>query len=279
MRRLFTKYGLTVLTLAAVIALLLAGMSLVSSSSAVLPNLAGIIAAPFRAAGTAVSNTVGGWRDYFTEYDRLEEENTQLRRQLAEMEAAVRQAEYDRDENRRLRELLDLRRQRRDLFFESALIVGSDYSNWASMITVNKGTAQDVAVGDCVIDEFGNLVGVVTEAGLTWSTVRTVLDSDTSIGALVFRSSTSAVAQGDFSLMGDGRLKLGYLGTDPDVMTGDLVVTSGLGGYYPAQLVIGYVEEVGTDDNGLAQYALIRPEARLDTLKQVFIITDFTIVD
>ena len=279
MRRLFTKYGLTVLTLAAVIALLLAGMSLVSSSSAVLPNLAGIIAAPFRAAGTAVSNTVGGWRDYFTEYDRLEEENTQLRRQLAEMEAAVRQAEYDRDENRRLRELLDLRRQRRDLFFESALIVGSDYSNWASMITVNKGTAQDVAVGDCVIDEFGNLVGVVTEAGLTWSTVRTVLDSDTSIGALVFRSSTSAVAQGDFSLMGDGRLKLGYLGTDPDVMTGDLVVTSGLGGYYPAQLVIGYVEEVGTDDNGLAQYALIRPEARLDSLKQVFIITDFTIVD
>lgn len=279
MRRLFTKYGLTVLALAAVIAVLLTVMSFFSSTAAVLPNLAGILASPFRAVGTAITDTVGSWRDYLTEFDRLQEENAALKKELAEAEASIRQAEYDREENRRLRELLALREQRRDLRFESAAIVETDYSNWSSMVTVNKGTAHDVSVGDCVIDEFGHLVGVITEAGLNWSTVRTVLDSDTSIGALVFRSATSAVAQGDFALMAEDRLKLGYLGTDPNVMAGDLVVTSGLGGYYPSQLVIGYVEEVGTDDNGLAQYAVVRPEARLDELKQVFIVTDFTVVD
>lgn len=279
MKRLFTKYGIIVLSLAVLIAVILSVLAFFSTTSAVLPNVAGIIASPFRAAGAAVTNTVEGWLQYFSDFDALKEENEQLRLQLAEMEAAFRQAEYDREENERLRELLKLREQRRDLVFESAMIVEEDYSNWSSIITVNKGTAHGVSVGDCATTETGYVVGVVTEAGLNWSTIRTLLDSETSIGALVFRSGVNAVAQGDFSLMGEGRLKLGYLGADPDVMTGDLIVTSGLGDYFPSQLVIGYVEEVGTSEDGLSQYAVIRPQAELEGLVQVFIITDFTIVD
>ena len=102
---------------------------------------------------------------------------------------------------------------------------------------------------------------------------------DTSIGALVFRTGGSAMAQGDFALMSQGRLQLNYLGAEPDVVAGDLIVTSGLGGYYPSQLVIGCVEEVRTSENGLAQYAVLRPEAELGGLTQVFIVTSFDIVD
>lgn len=279
MKRLFTKYGIIVLSLAVLIAVILSVMAFFSTTSAALPNIAGVIASPFRAAGAAISETVGGWFQYFSDFDALKEENEQLKLELAEMEAAIRQAEYDREENARLRELLGLREQRRDLVFESALIVEEDYSNWSSIVTVNKGTAHGVSVGDCAVTEAGYVVGVVTEAGLNWSTIRTLLDSETSIGATVFRSGVNAIAQGDFALMGEGRLKLGYLGADPDVVTGDLIVTSGLGNYFPSQLVIGYVEEVGTSEDGLSQYAVIRPQAELEELTQVFIITDFTIVD
>ena len=136
-----------------------------------------------------------------------------------------------------------------------------------------------MAVGDCVVTEAGYLVGVVTEAGLNWSTVRTILDSDASIGATVFRSGQNAVAQGDFALMGQSRLMLGYLGASPDVLVGDLVVTSGLGGYYPPQLVIGTVESVFTGDDGLAQYAVVTPSMSLEDLTQVFVITSFDIVE
>ena len=87
------------------------------------------------------------------------------------------------------------------------------------------------------------------------------------------------MAQGDFALMSQGRLQLNYLGAEPDVVAGDLIVTSGLGGYYPSQLVIGCVEEVRTSENGLAQYAVLRPEAELGGLTQVFIVTSFDIVD
>ena len=279
MKRLLTKYGMMVLSLAVVIAVILSVMAYFSTSASALPNLAGVIATPFRSAGAAISETVSGWADYFTEFDRLKEENQQLKLELAEKEAAIRQAEKDSEENERLRKLLDLREQRRDLHFESARILETDSSNWESVLTVNKGTVQDVAVGDCVVTEEGFLVGVVTEAGLNWCTIRTILDSDTSIGATVFRSGQNAVAQGDFALMGEGRLRLSYLGASPDVVAGDLVVTSGLGDYFPSQLVIGTVESVSTGDDGLAQNAVIIPSMSLEDLQQVFIVTSFDIVE
>ncbi len=279
MKKLFTKYGLAVLLLAVLIAVLLSIMAFVSTSSALLSNLAGIIASPFRAVGSAVVGTVTGWGDYLTEFDRLKAENEALRKELAETKASIRQAEQDREENRILREQLELKAQRRDLTTVAARIVEQDSSNWSSMLTVNRGTAYEVAVGDYVVDANGYLVGEVVEAGLNWSTVRTVLDSETSLGAMVYRSGASAVAQGDFARMQEGRLTLGYLGTDPDVMEGDLVLTFGLGGYHPSGLVIGYVEETGTGDNGLAQYAVVRPEAALEDLSEAFIITDFVIED
>ncbi|MCI9037051.1 MAG: rod shape-determining protein MreC [Oscillospiraceae bacterium] len=279
MKRPVNKFGITVLAIAAITAALLSVMSYFSITSAALPNLAGIVASPFRAVSASITGYLRSWNAYLTEFDELKAENEQLKLQIAEMEGTVRQAESDREENARLRELAQLREQRRDLHFESARILVQDVSNWSSMLTVNKGTSHGVETGDCVVTEEGDLVGVVTEAGLNWSTVRTILDSDTSIGALIFRSGATAVAQGDFALMSEGRLSLSYLGTEPDVVSGDLIVTSGLRGYYPSQLVIGYVEEVRASDNGLAQYAVIRPEADLDSLTQVFIVTSFDVVD
>jgi len=273
------RFGLTVLALATLIAVLLSIMGYFSVTSAPLPNLAGMIATPFRSVSASLSEMAGNWSDYFTQFDALKEENQQLKLKIAEMEETVRQAQADREENARLREVADLREQRRDLHLESARILAQDTSNWSSLLTVNKGTAHDVAIGDCVVTETGYLVGVVTDAGFNWATVRTILDSESSIGALVFRSKSAALAQGDFALMREGRLTLGYLGTEPDVVSGDLIVTSGLGGYYPSQLVIGHVEEVRTSDNGLAQYAVLTPDAELNNLTQVFIITSFDIVD
>ncbi len=279
MKRSSNRFLIMILSLAAVIAVLLSVMSYFSATSAALPNLAGIAASPFRALSAAVSETLGRWADYFTRFDELEEENRQLKLKIAEMEEDVRQATFDREENAHLRKVAELREQRRDLHLESARVLVQDSSNWYSLLTINKGTAYDIEVGDCVVTEEGYLLGVVTEAGLNWATVRTILDSESSIGALVFRSGSSALAQGDFSLMGQGRMALAYLGAEPDVVAGDLIVTSGLGGYYPSQVVIGYVEEVRTGDDGLTQYAVLRPEMSLEGLTEIFVVTSFDIVE
>lgn len=136
-----------------------------------------------------------------------------------------------------------------------------------------------MAIGDCVVDQYGYLVGVVTEAGANWCTVTTILDTDSHLGALVFRTGEVTVAMGDLALMGQGKLKLSYLEGESSLINGDMIVTSGLGGYYPSGLVIGSVEEIKTDDNGLTRYATIIPKTDITQLVEVFVITDFTIVD
>ena len=279
MKRPSNRFFITLLALAAAVAVLLSVMTYFSTTSAALPNLAGIVVSPFRSVSAAISETFGRWSGYFAGVDELREENQQLKLRIAEMEETVRQATFDREENAHLRKVAELREQRRDLHLESARVLVQDSSNWYSQLTINKGTAHDLTVGDAVITEEGYLLGVVAEAGGNWATVRTVLDSESSIGALVFRSGGSALAQGDFALMHEGRLRLGYLGTEPDVVAGDLIVTSGLRDYYPSQLVIGYVEEIRTGDDGLSRYAVLRPEMDLDGLTQVYVVTSFDIVD
>ena len=279
MKKFFTKNGILVLTAVTVIAVVLCIFSALSSGTGLLHNALGVIVSPFRAAGGAVSAWVDGIGDRFEKVDELQQENDELRKKIAELEWALRQAEEDSEENRRLRTLLNLRQQRQDFVFESAKVVGAGSSNWESTLTLNKGTSADIAIGDCVVNEEGFLVGVITDAGLNWSTVTTVLDTSSQLGAMVFRTGEITVAMGDLTLMHEGRLKLSYLAGESSLMNGDLIVTSGLGGYYPRDLVIGSVEELRTDDNGLTKHAVIQPKVSLNGLKQVFIITDFSAED
>ena len=104
------------------------------------------------------------------------------------------------------------------------------------------------------------------------------MDTDTSLGARVFRTKDLGVAQGDFTLMRENRLRLDYLAADCKLLAGDLVETSGLNGYFPSGLVIGSVEEIQVDDSGAASYAILVPEVNLDALTEVFVIKSFEIV-
>ena len=278
MKNFLKNHGLWVLFAAAVISVALAVMSFFSSTSAPLSNLAGVLASPFRSAYTAVATWFNDKQNYYKDNTALEEENAALKKHLAEMEKEIRQAEEANAENQRLRELLNLSQKREDFEFESAYITEHAVTNWTSTLTLDKGTKYGVEVKDCVIDETGALVGVISEAGTNWSTVLTLADTDTSMGARVLRTKDLGLAQGDFSLMEEARLRLDYLPADCQLLGGGLVVTSGLGGYYPSDLVIGTIEEVQKDESGAASYAVIVPAADFDALSEVFIIKSFDIV-
>jgi len=279
MKNFFTKNGIILLTVSTVLAVALCIVSAASRGTGFVHNALGVIASPFRAAGGAVTGWVSSISEHFESVESLQLENDELRKQVAELERQLRQAQEDSEENRRLRTLLNLRQQRQDFVFESAKIVAQSSSNWASTLTLNKGTSAQVAVGDCVVNEEGFLVGVITDAGLNWSTVTTILDTSSQLGSKVFRTGETTVAQGDLSLMNSGFLKLSYLADESSAINGDLVVTSGLGGFYPSDLVIGSVDAIYTDDNGLTKYAVLQPKVSLADLTQVFVIVDFQVID
>lgn len=279
MKKFFSQTGILILSAVTLIAVIMCIVSSVGGGTGFLRNAAGVVASPFRAAGAAVSRWTGNLSDHFTSVEELQKENAELRRQIASLEQSVRQANADSEENERLRTLLALRQQRRDFVFESAYITEHSITNWSSTLTLGKGTNCGIAQGNCVVDSEGYLVGIVTDVGLNWCTVATVLDTEAQIGAKVFRTGETTVAMGDLELMSRNRLKLNYLASESGLYNGDLVVTSGLGGYYPSGLVIGSVEEIMTDDGGLTKYAILTPQANLSELTEVFVITSFDIVD
>ena len=279
MRDFLEKHGLWILAAAALIAVALSVSSYLTSTSPIVENLAGIVTSPFRSASAGVRSWMDEKQRYYEDYTALLEENQHLREELASLRANERQVERDRAENARLRELLDLRPQRRTFDLESAMIIERSASNWISALTLNRGTNHGVAVNDCVINSEYSLVGIVSEVGLNWCTVLTIVDTDTELGALVFRTGDVAVAEGDFALMAQHRLRLSYLPPSLTLLIGDYVVTSGLGGFYPPDLVIGTVESVDLGDDGLAQQAVLCPAMELDDLTEVFIIKDFEIVE
>ena len=278
MRNLFSTKVKIILVVAALLTAALAIYSGISNQSLPSVIVQGVLA-PFRAAGTTLTNTAEKYYSYMFRYEALDAENKVLEERIAQMEDVARQADSVSRENERLRKLLELRSQRNDLTFEAARITQRDVSNWSSTLMLNRGSRHGVAENDCAVDCYGNLVGVVTEVGLNWCRLTTILDTGSQLGAMVFRTEETAIAAGDLTLMTEGKLKLSYLPDSSTLIKGDLVVTSGLGGYYPFGLPIGSVEEVRTDDGGLARYAVLTPPCELDTLTDLYIVTDFDVVE
>ena len=209
------------------------------------------------------------------DYEALQAENEELKARIAAMEEEVRQSQGANAENDRLRTLLELKRSHTDYKLLDASIISWGSSNWSSTFDLDKGSFSGVEVGDCVITETGFVVGVVTETGLYSCSVRTLIDPRTAMGATVHSTGLTAVAEGDFSLLAGGELKLTYVFENSVLELGDTVLTSGAGGVYPAGLVIGKITGVASEEGGYGQYGIVTPSAELESLSQVFLILEY----
>ncbi len=275
------KYGPRVLIAVVVVVLcvtLSAGFS--PGKAGLMADAAGSVSGPVARAASAAVEWIEGIYGYIYEYDQLVAENASLRAQLAEaQQAAINSAEYQ-EENERLRELLSFAEKHEDFVLESAKITDWSSSNWSSSFTISKGSdnaENPIEAGDCVITEYGALVGQVVEVGSTWCTVRTIIDSAIDVGALVGEAGSVGMCAGDFALMQEGKLKLTYLAENAQLVEGDAVLTSGKGTYIPQGLVIGYITSVLSEASGQTLYGVVEPAADLANLSQVFIITSFDI--
>lgn len=284
MKDFLKQNGILILTLALLLALIAAVLSFTFGGIAnPFANLAGIIATPFRNGIHAVVEwTEGIYSDVF-ERQAMESELEELRQENARLRAQAREGEAASRENERLRDLLNFQQKHTELHTEPATVTARGSSNWSSTLTLSKGTSSGVKGGDCVIDQYGNLVGVIYEAGLNWSTLMTVVDVDLEMGALIARTDGAAIVEGDFALMSEGKLKLSYLPEGTQLLAGDTILTSGLisGGRatYPSGVVVGYVQEVRSDPGGTSDYAVLTPAADLGALEQVFVIKEFDVVE
>ena len=268
--------------LALAAAVLVAGFSLVtltfsSGNTDSGSHVINTLIKPVRSVVSSMVDSLEQVYNYMYKYDLLEAENEDLKKQVADLEESYREYTEVSEENERLRELLGLSERHADYKFETATIISWSDSNWSSTFTISKGSDSGLEVGDTVITETGYLVGQITQLSSASATVTTILDTRSSIGAFLYTDNGTAIAQGDYVLMKDNLLKLTYLPSDSDVVSGQTAVTSGKGGLFPRGLVIGTVTKVVPSSSGLEDYAVLEPAADFDNLSAIYIITDFEI--
>jgi len=272
------KYGIKLLVLVLLVAAVTGiGHHLRQGAASAAADAAGAVRTPFQKVATALVGRMEDLYGVLFRYDTLKEENEQLRAQIADLQKQQMAEAQATEENQRLRELLNLSEKHSDFKYESAKVVSWNASNWNSSFTISKGSDSGLEVGDCVITEYGVLVGTVSETGSNWANVQTVTDLGTSIGVLVGSSEVSAILQGDYTLMRSQNMKLNYVASTGQIITGDTVVTSGAGGSYPQGLIVGTVSSVHSEASGQNESAVVAPFTKLEDLTQIFIIKSFEV--
>lgn len=279
-KRYLLRYGVKVASVLLVVVLgVLIGNGIRSGLAGPIADGAGTLKMPMQRAAASLIDWMESIYGYVYQYDRLVEENNSLRAQIAELQEHARDYEEVEAENERLRQLQNLREKHESFEYESAKIVSWDSSNYASAFNISKGSNEGIELGDSVITEYGALVGQVTELGTNWATVRTLIDVNTNVGALIGDTGSSGMVVGEFTLMQQGLTRVTYLSSGSQIFSGDEVLTSGAGGSFPQGLIIGEVSAIMSEAGGQTTYGVVEPACDLDTLAQVFIIKNYEIVE
>ncbi len=229
---------------------------------------------PLRSGAQALTNQAEQMYSYMFRYEALRAENQALKEQLAQMEDEARTADALARENERLRNAMNLLKQNQDYVLIDSYITGWDPADWSRSFTIDRGSSAGIAVGQCVITENGEVVGLIMEVGPNYAEVKTVLDSSLEISANIASSGYSGMVQGGYATGEDGMLRMNYLPSQSVIRNNDQVVTAG-STVYPRDLILGYVVDAGYDETGVAKFAILEPAADFDALEQVFVMTQF----
>ena len=275
MKHFFSTRVRVVLIASVLLAVLLAVVSNLTGLS--LPEMAvkGILT-PIRTGVSQLTDQAQRLYNYMFGYEALAAENEALKEEIARLEEAARNADALMRENDNLRAIAELKQVHEDYKLVDCYIISRSSQEWSSSFTVNRGSTSGLREGMCVITANGEVVGLVSEVGLNYAEVKTVLDSSLEIGAIIASSGYNGMVQGGYATGLAGLLRMDYLPSNSVIRNNDQVVTTG-SMVYPRNLIIGYVVDADFDDTGVAKYALLEPAANVAALEQVFVVTEYEV--
>ena len=247
-----------------------------NSPSSITAKLFGYVTTPMQRISTMVTNNAaatthsagGSKEELLAENQKLKSENDELKKKL------VNYYTYQ-QENAQLRKFLELKSENQDFKPVSAAVVGRDPSNLFGQFTIDQGTRGGVSLNDPVVTEAG-VVGWVSAVSASYSRVTTILSPDTKLSAVDKTTGETGVVGCDMKSADGNLLKLQYLSNGTKVAAGDIVVTNGVGGVYPRNLVVGTVKSVKRSETDVSLYAEVAPAVSVKEVRDVLVITSFS---
>ena len=274
MKKLFRNKPILIMVIAVVLLLALAFFSAGSRTIPWLESTIGVVFRPVQSFAAKASNTIAGFfGDLFNATD-TDLENARLKQELALYEQTKLDYSELARENERLRALLGYSETLGDYTYVTARVIGRSNGIWFDVITINAGRRQGIELGQPVICGDG-LVGKVTDLGANWCKVTAVMDSTMTVAVMVERTRDNCMVRGKFTTTSaQSDLELYYLPTDlTDIVPGDVIITSGIGGGYPKGIKVGTVEEVVLDTDSSGTNAIISPSVDFLHIEEVMVIT------
>ena len=274
MKDFFKGSSVRVLVVAVVVLLGLAVYTATAGGSFV-AGLLGFVSSPMQSIATDVTGNVTEFLDLenYTKEElvdlvgRLQQERSALAQQLVDYEEKKR-------ENEQLKQQLQIAQLEPENEMRSASVIGRDPNDVFSGFSIDKGSLAGVSVGDPVITAQG-LVGVVSQVYATSSMVTCLLSEDLQVAAVSIDREENGVITSNIMTASSGLLRLNYLPSDTQLEEGDIITTSGAGGMYPANIIIGQVQSVEKSENDISKYAVVKPYEDLQNVKDVQVIVNF----
>ena len=221
------------------------------------------------AVGTGIYNEL---KDYGSLKDALRE-NEELKTQIVQLTEDNNRLQAEQFELDCLRKLYELDQDYMQYDKIGARVIARDSEKWFQVFRINKGSADGVAVDMNVVAD-GGLVGIVTDVGANYATVRSIIDDSSRVGAMKLDSSYNCIVAGDLTLYEEGRLKLTDFSKDAVLRDGDQIVTSNISTKFLPGILVGYAADVSIDPDHLTQSGYLIPVADFNNLQEVLIITD-----
>lgn len=266
-----SKHLLAIMTIFCISAIVTTLASGVSTAS--LQEAAGVLIVPFEKSITKIGRWMEAVQESFQEKQDLIAENEALRAEIDSLSTINNKLLLDQTELIRLEELYELDEEYSDYPKVAARIISKDPGNWYDTFVINKGSDDGIRVDNNVIAGKG-LVGIVTEVGSSWATVRAIIDDSSNVSAMTVSTADNCVVEGDLELIDEGKLRFHQLyDRENKVTVGERIVTSSISENYVEGLFIGYVSEVHQDTNNLTKTGTIVTPIDFQHLRDVFVIT------
>ena len=234
-----------------------------------------VAVAPFQRAAAAVSNGVSSLWEKYTNIDAILEENEKLTTENAELRGQM--VDYDKlkAENEAYKALTNIQEQHPEMSYVSSFVIGRDPLDSFYGFTLDKGSLDGVEANDAITSDEGYLLGVVTEVDLTSCKVMTILHPSFNAAGVVSRTRDNGIITGSADYAAEGLCILSNLSRSTLTKANDQVITTGLGGVFPPDVLVGVVQELVPEASGKSTIAVLKPGADPRTVKHVFIITNY----
>ena len=234
-------------------------------------NIISKIISPIQNGITYIQNKISGNNTFFADIDQLRKENETLKKENSDLEKQLRELEVLKAENETLKQYVSLTDKYQSFKTIPAYVINRDITNYSKTIVINIGKDDGVKENMAVIADNG-LVGNVISVTSNTAKVQTIVDSASSTSALASSTRDSMVCKG--TIENTTILKATYISTESNIIEGDSVETSGMGGIYPKGIYIGKIKSVKEGKNKIDKTVEVETAVDFEKLETVLVVIE-----